>query len=279
MLYLEDEDDRVILVSTDFEGILRTAYEALRTAISKATGVPASCIVVNANHSHNAPWINLDLEDLLAPHGIRQVDKEYFRDVVAKIALGAQQAKERRLPVTISVGSTRLPELAWNRRTGYVEPEDVGPFNRRRRYPIGVTDPTLGLVRLDDRDEMPVAALCVYASHYVSAGRGKISSSYSGPAMGMIERELGHGCVALFLQGCAGNIVPPHDLPNGSKEAVEKAGELLAEACAPRPHRRYGTYRGKQVRLRIKEGRTAPGAVSRARLDGLRALALREAGR
>lgn len=233
VLYLEDEDDRVVLVSTDFEGILRTAYETLRTAISEATGVPTRCIVVNANHSHNAPWINLDLEELLAPHGIVQVDKGYFRDVVAKIAAGARRAKESRRPVRISVGSTRLPELAWNRRTGYVAPENIGRFNHRRRYPIGITDSTLGLVRLNDRDEMPVAALCVYASHYVSAGRGKISSSYSGPAMGMIERELGHGCVALFLQGCAGNIVPPRDIPNGSKEAVDKAGELLAGRALP----------------------------------------------
>jgi hypothetical protein len=67
VLYLEDEDDRAVLVATDYEGLLRTAYEKLRGAISRATGVPTSRIVVNSNHSHNAPWINLDLEDLVAP--------------------------------------------------------------------------------------------------------------------------------------------------------------------------------------------------------------------
>src|SRR5262245_38749576 len=72
VLYLEDEDDQAILVATDYEGLLRTAYEKLRGAISAATGVPTSRIVVNANHSHNAPWINLDLQDLLAPHGLCQ---------------------------------------------------------------------------------------------------------------------------------------------------------------------------------------------------------------
>lgn len=233
VLYLEDGDDQAILVATDYEGILRTAYEKLRGAIARATGVPTSRIVVNANHSHNAPWINLDLEDLLAPHGIRQADKKYFEGVVARIAEAARRARDASRPVTLAAGSAKLPELAWNRRTGYVKPADEARFNRKRRYPIGITDPTLGLVRFDDVMGKPVAVLTVYASHYVSAGPGKVSSSYPGPAMGAIEKELGGGCVALFFQGCAGNVAPHPDLPNGSREAVEKAGALFAGRALP----------------------------------------------
>jgi hypothetical protein len=233
VLYLEDKDDQAVLVATDYEGLLRTAYEALRGAVAEATGVPARRVVVNANHSHNAPWINLDLEDLLAPHKIRQVDRDYFKDVVAKVAAAARKAKDARRPVTVAAGTAKLTDLAWNRRTGYVKAEDVERFNKKRRYPIGVTDPTVGLVRFDDRDGKAVAVLTFYASHYTSAGGGKISSSYPGPAMAAVEEALGGGCVSLFFQGCAGNIVPHPDLPSGSKEAVDKAGALLAGRALP----------------------------------------------
>jgi len=233
VLYLEDDDDRVVFVATDCEGLLRSAYEAIRSAVSGATGVPPRHIVVNSNHSHNAPWFNLDFEALLAPHGLHQVDMGYFRALVGKVADAARRAQAARRPVTVWAGSAQLPELSWNRRTGYVRPEDVDKANRRRKYPIGVTDPTLGLVRLDGADGQPVAALTIYASHYVSAGPGTISPSYPGPAMAEIERELGGRCVALFFQGCAGNITPPSELLGDSPESVEKAGRLLAGRALP----------------------------------------------
>ena len=162
----------------------------LRTAIAEATGLPEKCVVVGANHSHNAGWLNLDLHDLLAPHGLRQVDKMYLREAMAKIVAAAREAKQRKEPATVWAGCAQLPELAWNRRTGYVKSDDVDRMNRKGRYPIGVTDPTLGLVRINRLDGKAIATLSVYASHYVAAGPGRISSSYPGPAMARIEDEL-----------------------------------------------------------------------------------------
>jgi hypothetical protein len=245
VLYLEDQNAKVIIVATDYEGILRTAYEMIRRAISQETGVPVNSIVVNANHTHNAPWINLDEEDLLAPQGIHQVDKLYFREAVTKIAHAANLAKKNKRRVTISAGSVEMPELCWNRRTGYVRSGDLARFNRKRRYPIGITDPTLGLVRFDDLHGKAVAVLCFYASHYTGAGPNRISASYPGPAMRNIEQEMGPGSVALFLQGCAGDVTPPvagidgggccenGGLPNGSPEAVEKVGGLFSAKALP----------------------------------------------
>lgn len=233
VVYLEDSNDRVVLVATDYEGILRSAHDTIRSAVAEAANVPLQCVVVGSNHSHNAAWLNLDVEDLLTPHGLRQVDKKYFRDAVARIAAAARQARERKQPATVWAGSTILPELACNRRIGYVKPADVERMNRKRRYPIGITDPTLGLVRVNRLDGKAIATLSFYASHYVAAGPGQISSSYPGPAMACIEEELGGGCVSLFFQGCAGNVVPPPDMLGGSKESVEKAGGFFAGRALP----------------------------------------------
>ena len=110
VVYLEDENDQVVLVAIDCEGILRTAHDMLRTAIAEATGVSKQCVVVGANHSHNAQWLNLDMDDLLAPHGLRQVNKRHFRETVTKVAEAAREAKQSRRPITVSAGSAQLSD-------------------------------------------------------------------------------------------------------------------------------------------------------------------------
>jgi hypothetical protein len=229
VLYLEDADDRLVLVATDWEGLLRTADEAARAAVAKAAGVAPGRVVVNASHSHNSMWINLDLEDILARRGLHLVERDYFEKAVRDIAEGARRAARDRQPVRLSVGSGRLNELSFNRRARYVKQEDRDRFNRKRKYPVGVTDPTLGLLRVETMAGKPLAVLHVFAAHAtVGAGAGVISGDYPGAAMAEVERRLGGGCVALFFQGCAGNMSPGTGRPGGTVDAVESAGNVLA---------------------------------------------------
>lgn len=102
VLYLEDQDDQAILVALDYEGLLRTGYERLRAAIAGATGVPASRIVVNCNHSHNAPWVNLDLAGALLAgralpvlrEAMQRIDGDGFTLASRKVAIPLAPLRE-----------------------------------------------------------------------------------------------------------------------------------------------------------------------------------------
>jgi hypothetical protein len=232
ILFLEDKDDQTIIIATDWEGVMRTAHNQLRSAVSMATGVPEHHIVVNASHSHNSMWINLDVEELLAPHGISLVNRRYFDDAVTKIARAAAHAVQSAQYVSLAYGSDDLPGFASNRRARFVEPHDVAHFNERRRYPIGVTDPTLGVISLQTRRGKRLCVLHVFAAHPVTqAGNGVISGSYPGTAMAAVEDALGGDCIAMFLQGCGGNINPNPDLPTDSIEATEATGRIFAQGA------------------------------------------------
>lgn len=229
ILYLEDASEPAIVIATDWEGIMRTAYGELRAAVSRATGVPVRRIVANAAHSHNSTWFNLDVEDLLAPLGYHLLDRDYFFSAVADIAAGARRAVDAAQPARMSFVTGELRDFAINRRARYVHPRDVDRFNRRRRYPIGVTDPTLGVVCVESARGNLLCSLHVFAAHAtVNAGLGVISGSYPGTAMRDIEVALGGDCVAMFLQGCTGNINPRPDFPNGSVAAVDEVGAIFA---------------------------------------------------
>jgi hypothetical protein len=233
ILYLEDDDDRVLVIAIDWEGLLRTAHDGVRQAVARSTGLALEHIVVNASHTHNAMWANLDTEALLAEWGYHLVDREYFESAVETIAAAAVRAIASKRPARLSAGSGELRDFAVNHRIGYVKPEDRSRFNRKRRYPIGITDPTLGLVRIDDQAGTPIAVLHVFAAHaMVSAGPGVISGDYPGAAMRAVEKRLGGQTVALFLQGCGGNTSPAPQLVGQSPAAVERAGAIFAERAA-----------------------------------------------
>jgi hypothetical protein len=230
VLYLEDDDDRVLLLAVDWEGLLRSAHDMLRQAVAEATGLAVGNVVINASHSHNSMWINLDVEALLAPHGFHTIDTAYYERSVQAIAEAAQRAIASRRPARLSAGTGSLPELQANHREGYVKPEDRARFDAKRRYPVGVTDPTVGVVRIDPVEGGPaIAVLTSFAAHgTTSAGFGVISGDYPGAAMRRMEEVLGGETTALFLQGCGGNLSPGEGRPSGSPAAVEAAGGLLA---------------------------------------------------
>ena len=69
-------------------------------------------------------------------------------------------------------------------------------------------DPSVGVLRVDDLDGNPIAVVFRYSAHPVTVGsRSQVASpDYPGPARDVLERSLGG--LALFLQGCGGNVNP-----------------------------------------------------------------------
>jgi hypothetical protein len=74
---------------------------------------------------------------------------------------------------------------------------------------IGTVDPKIGVVRIDRLDGSPLAVLYQFACHPIQgAANGGNTADLSGAASSLIEENLGGDCVALFFQGCGGDINP-----------------------------------------------------------------------
>lgn len=72
---------------------------------------------------------------------------------------------------------------------------------------VGPVDPDIGIMRIDCLDGRPLAVVYNFACHpYLGVPRGGITADFPGFASKVIEENLGHGAMALFLQGAGGDI-------------------------------------------------------------------------
>ena len=74
---LESDGERVALVGLDLCGLLEASHRAIREAVAARTGLPADRVVLNVSHSHSAPYISADLQELLRPYGLQLHDDNY----------------------------------------------------------------------------------------------------------------------------------------------------------------------------------------------------------
>ncbi|MCB1093780.1 MAG: hypothetical protein KDL87_19725, partial [Verrucomicrobiae bacterium] len=74
---------------------------------------------------------------------------------------------------------------------------------------VGPIDPEIGVLRIDRLDGTPLAVVFNFACHPIQGvpSQGN-TADLSGLAATAIEQTLGHDCLALFVQGCGGDINP-----------------------------------------------------------------------
>ncbi len=106
------------------------------------------------------------------------------------------------------------------------------------------------MIRVDDLDGNPIATLFRYSAHPVTVGsRSQVASAdYPGPAREVLERNLGG--LALFLQGCGGNVNPRVGIgyeidcrDTKNRVGLELGGEALKIAAGIRTNTRAGERR------------------------------------
>jgi len=93
---------------------------------------------------------------------------------------------------------------------------------------IGPVDPEIGLLRLDRENGQPLAVVYNFACHPIQGvPSGGNTADISGFASKAIEESLGHGAVALFVQGCAGDINPAGYKGVHNPRDAEPLGNML----------------------------------------------------
>lgn len=211
-LYLES-NIRVMVITCDLIGLDDASVAEIRAGIAAQTEVPARNIMIGCSHTHSGP-----ATPCLKYLG--KVDEEYFAGLKQKlIALGIEACNSRQ---PCALGHLREPvSVGINRRTVQAGQMTMG------RNEAGVTAPWVDVVAVDTTAGQPLVRYFVHAAHAVTLCTQEVSADWPGYAQRTVEAIYGDGCLAMFGQGCCGDI---NSDPRGDYEVAERQGRIMAGA-------------------------------------------------
>jgi hypothetical protein len=209
-LVLDDGKTRIAIVAMDTtaiagrqisDNILADGGEEflprLRDRIEADLGIPGGHVLVNASHTHPPGRILCD-DDAQVERTFDAVRRAAASLTDAKVGAGAGHEDR----ITINRDLRLRNGQAWTIRHSNPCPPDEEVVS------LGPIDPEIGILRVDRMDGTPLAVVYNFACHPLFGdARGSITANYPGVASVLIEETLGHGAMALFLQGAGGNIV------------------------------------------------------------------------
>ena len=224
VLVVEGETDTFAILDYDLGEVTVTDSDRIRSDVAGVLGIDPPNVRVSYTHTHAGPvWS--DLTGSREGRGGHELTAG-FRETVWSQTLGAtHQAKAALRPARLAAGWGES-EIAVNRRLRAPTGELVVGQNLD-----GFADHRVMVVRFDDLDENPLAALVCYAAHpIVLAYQNRLlSPDFPGVAKRVVEELTGATC--LYLQGCAGNMMTIEAL-TGDLGAAERMGTMLGAEAA-----------------------------------------------
>jgi neutral ceramidase len=189
-LVLDDGNERLALVVCDLIGFGIDMVNEMRDVIQKQSGVKPDNMMITCTHTHCGP-------------NLRAADKSYVDSLKSHIA-GA---------VSSAVNTMREARIGANKGECYTSSNRRNPNSPSGpyylyKYPEGTMDPTVMALRVEDISGNIIGIMTNYAGHPVGWGSRElgISRDYPGFALEVLEKVLGDDIVAMFMQGCCGNL-------------------------------------------------------------------------
>ena len=236
-LVLSNEVSKVVIIGVDLAVINRDEAAELRAVAAQALGIPTSHVLLNMSHTHSTPA----LPHFMSDSAENLVLKERYRNDLTRWLVEVVTEAERQLqPARIGAGWGECHIGVYRRE--FRDGHDV--LGEVPGHPI---DPSVGVIRVDDLEGKPIAILFRYSCHPVTVGpRSMVASpDFPGPAREVLERNLGG--LALFLQGCGGNINPRFGIgyevdcrDTKNRVGMVLGGEALKVAASIRTNLRPG---------------------------------------
>ena len=236
-LVLSNEVSKVVIIGVDLAVINRGEAAELRAVAAQALGIPTSHVLLNMSHTHSTPA----LPHFMSDSAENLVLKERYRNDLTRWLVEVVTEAERQLqPARIGAGWGECHIGVYRRE--FRDGHDV--LGEVPGHPI---DPSVGVIRVDDLEGKPIAILFRYSCHPVTVGpRSMVASpDFPGPAREVLERNLGG--LALFLQGCGGNINPRFGIgyevdcrDTKNRVGMVLGGEALKVAASIRTNLRPG---------------------------------------
>ncbi|MHC4657071.1 MAG: neutral/alkaline non-lysosomal ceramidase N-terminal domain-containing protein [Planctomycetota bacterium] len=202
VVLFENDDKRLVLVSTDLLGFYNKTAEPLRKAIIEEFKLKPSELFLTAIHTHAGPSLTIDKKKG-HPNNL-----EYTESLKSKLIKVIRKAFDNVGEVRTGIGVGYSPVGA-NRRELKINNAVVSSIQLGRN-PYGPTDKEVLVMKVAKPDDTVVAALFDYATHATCLG-GKnltISGDVLGLAEQFVEKILGKGVISPAFAGASGNIDP-----------------------------------------------------------------------
>jgi neutral/alkaline ceramidase-like enzyme len=201
-LVVEQNGQQVVLIGLDLLGTTEHYGLQIRQAVAAAIGCSVEAVLVNSQHTHAAPPPPGMLKLGGLTHELTSDELAYWNDLVNATVSAAATAADRLAPARVGAASTELTGLTVNRRERSVYGTILG-WN-----PDEACDQSVTVLRFDSISGDPIASVVNFACHPVVIGPDvhEASSDFVGPMRTAMRAWTGADC--LFLQGCAGNILP-----------------------------------------------------------------------
>jgi hypothetical protein len=184
----------------------------VRARIQKELKIAPESVMINASHCHGV--VCADVDD---------------RTVQA-----VKEAAQNLVPVKVGVGVGHENRVSENRRLKLKNGKEVDVRHAYALPPdeevagVGPIDPQIGTLRLDRKDGQTLAVVYNFACHPIMGlPNGENTADIVGFASRVIENNLSDGTIALFVQGCAGDINPVLYKDVNQPRNAEPLGNML----------------------------------------------------
>lgn len=194
----------------------------VRERLEQELGIQPANVIVNASHCHGIVCADVDERTVQA----------------------VQAAAKNLVPVKVGVGSGHEDRIMENRRLKLKSGKEADVRHAYSLPPdeevaeVGPVDPQIGILRLDRLEDgghgdneskgRTLALVYNFACHPIQGvPSGANTADIIGFASKVIEENLGDGTLALFLQGCGGDINPVLYKDVENPRSAEPLGNLL----------------------------------------------------
>lgn len=216
VLVLDDGITQAVIISADVMG---TGFfiEQVREQLQKDLKIKPENVIINSSHIHT--------------------NRSMCTDIDKRIVSAVKEAWKKTYPVNIGVGSGYEARIQENRR---IRLKNGKEWTIRHANPlppdnevagIGPVDPEIGILRVDRKDGRNLAVIYNFACHpYQDSWRSiktGTTADYPGYASRVIEENISQGAVAMFIQGCGGNITTVLYKDNNQPRDSEPMGNML----------------------------------------------------
>ncbi len=187
-------------------------FPKVRARLEKELGIAPTNVLANASHCHGV----------------------VCADVEERTVQAVKAAVKALTPVKVGAGAGHEDRIMENRRLKLKSGKEADVRHAYSLPPddevaeVGPVDPQIGVLRLDRLDGRTLAVVYNFACHPIQGvPSGGNTADVTGFASKVIEDNLSEGTIALFLQGCGGDINPVMYKDVENPRSAEPLGNLL----------------------------------------------------